>query len=277
MRECSTYRALLSARQDGALTPSEEEALRAHLAECPSCRNYASLLSAVTGAAGSAPAELADAVLKKTAAMPSPAVLRRRRLLHVLVPVGAAAAVAALVIGLWPTLAGRLMKGVPGADSAGEANVMTAGAGTFGAGMYFDEGTADCVEEAEPYDAACADDDDAALPTATPLEPQEGPPAAGMSGEAANDARNLSSELSALNLIFVEGELPEEVEPVMTRNAAAETLLFDGDAVFCPLTPEEARALLELGYASNFSPDLLEQPEETAQEAVETFWMEWTP
>ena len=282
MRECSTYRELLSARQDGMLSQAEDEELRAHLAECPSCRNYASLLLAVSDAAGSAPAELADTVLKKAAGMPPPAVLRRRRLLRVLVPVGTAAAVAVLVIGLWPALSGRFMKGAPSADSAmSEANVMTAGTPEYDAGIGLPEETEESAGESALYDAAAAEDDAAEI-NSTPMEPSgaERSYSQDMSDEAASAANGTTSDSSSLNIIFVEGDLPESLESAMTRNAEEETAFFDGDNTFYLLTPEEARALLEMGYPANFSTDLLTQAEQDSaatEVPAETFWMEWNP
>ncbi len=260
MRECGKYRELLSAALDGELSPADEAVLRAHLAECPSCRNLQSILKAVSDAADPAPAGLMDAVLQKTALMPSPAVLRRRRLIRVLVPVGAAAAVAALVIGLWPTLSGRLNKG---ADST----FLTSGSDTVPAG--------DASYEAEMYlegedDYAASEDADGAVADGALLFYNQAP-------ADAYDEPEAAAGLPDANIILVNGDLPEILQDAMARNTESGDLVFSDEATFFPVTYEEARALLDAGFPANFSPDLLDEDTERAGDDTAFVWVKWVP
>ena len=49
MQECEAYVELISGRLDGTLTPEEQAALDAHLAQCPDCRSLMQDLQAISG------------------------------------------------------------------------------------------------------------------------------------------------------------------------------------------------------------------------------------
>lgn len=101
---CETALSALSAMLDGALTDSEQRALDAHLAVCPSCRKTLSALQAIDAAIPEAelppPAALRTNVMRSVRAESSRHRSRKRLLPAAMIGVAAAAALALAALGL---------------------------------------------------------------------------------------------------------------------------------------------------------------------------------
>jgi predicted anti-sigma-YlaC factor YlaD len=110
--DCDRARQWSSTELDGELSTFERVLLRAHLASCPSCRDFRTSIGGLTGTLRAAPLEQLDGVIEIGR-------LRRSRLRLRLAPAAAAVAVAA--VGLGSLLASSAVRSGP--VSSGTARV----------------------------------------------------------------------------------------------------------------------------------------------------------
>ena len=102
MTECEKYRGLVSCLIDGEITGAEKARLDAHLASCPACRAYQSLLEDLTLEQKDPPASLLSNVMDAARKAPKPKNVIARR--WVTGSVAAAACLAVIVLAALPTL-----------------------------------------------------------------------------------------------------------------------------------------------------------------------------
>jgi predicted anti-sigma-YlaC factor YlaD len=114
--DCDRARQWSSTELDGELSTFELVLLRAHLASCPSCRDFRSSIGGLTGELRAAPLEQLENVIEIGH-------LRRRRLRLRLAP--AAAAVAVAVVGLGSILASSAVRSGPVANGPARAPVVS--------------------------------------------------------------------------------------------------------------------------------------------------------
>ncbi len=147
MEDCACYEALLSQSLDGPLSPGEQSALDAHLAQCPKCRELAGQLAQLregfsAWADEEPPAELLAGVMERVRGEQRPKVVPLWRRPQVRALAGLAAC-AAVCIGLW----GALTRG-----AGGGSDVMTVqSAGSLSA-------ASDQAEEPALYSRAAAEE-----------------------------------------------------------------------------------------------------------------------
>ena len=225
MADCGYFEELISAQLDGELTEREEEALRAHLETCESCRAYRDALRAVAGAEADLPAppaeltgRIMDAVRREAAPKKTAKIVPFSRYVRT----AALAAAAALVI--W---AGFRVVSPKGATSAVPQAAMS---------MAADAGAA-AAEEL--YDAAVPAEN-TSVTAAEPETPAAGGATNGLFAAAAAPAP--TSEPAA----DLAKESAESEEQAMNA-AAAQVVLTraDGETLFTGSPEEESlRALL---------------------------------
>ena len=245
MADCGYFEELISAQLDGELTEREEEALRAHLETCESCRAYRDALRAVAGAEADLPAppaeltgRIMDAVRREAAPKKTAKIVPFSRYVRT----AALAAAAALVI--W---AGFRVVSPKGATSAAPQAAVSMAADTGAAAAAGSKADGAAPEEVVSTTAAAEELYDAAVPaentSVTAAEPET--PAAGGATNglfAAAAAPAPTSEPAA----DPAKEAAESEEQAMNA-AAAQVVLTraDGETLFTGSPEEESlRALL---------------------------------
>jgi len=176
MDNCELYRELLSARQDGELSPEEISRLEEHLAVCPDCRSYAALLAELSGTVGTMAQEPPEALARSVMEQ----IKRPRRWTSGRITAIAAAAAVVLIAAY---AAPVILSGGRTADSAASEAARSNGAA--GSSWTEDSVTTDSDEESavadmdEALPADAADNVNTTAPVrndAGDTEPQEEPP-----------------------------------------------------------------------------------------------------
>ena len=225
MTDHSFYEEQIGALFDGELTVAEEQALRAHIAECEQCRAFYAAMEAVCGLAArdlpEAPADLAQNVMERVRAPKEDTGQKKKegKLLHFPARTLAVAAAAAVVV--WA--GARLLPVFGAGDSSASAPAQASGAM-----VAYSEVTEAAAQPEYDLDAA---------PEAEEALPEAAEDTAGLYGWAAPEAAvNSTASQSA-----PAEEQWRDAGAALRLTLGAEEILLDGESV----TAEELRGRLE--------------------------------